>query len=75
MVDVKRKKGETFEALIRKFNKRLKQSGKVLQAKKVRYYRKKVTKNLGKDLALRRKEINEKREYLKKVGKLKEDKY
>lgn len=73
MVDVKRKKGESFEGLIRKFNKRIQQSGKVLQAKKIRYDKKEPNRNLRKKLALRRLKINSEREYLKKVGKLKEE--
>jgi len=73
MVDVKRKKGESFESLIRKFNKRIQQSGKVLQAKKIRYDKGTENKNLRKKLALRRLKINAEREYMKKVGKLKEE--
>ncbi len=73
MVEVKRKKGESFEGLIRKFTKRIQQSGKVLQAKKIRYDKKDPKKNLRKKLTLRRLKINAEREYLRKVGKLKEE--
>ena len=73
MVQVKRNKGESFEALARKFSKRIQQSGKMLQAKKIRFQAPKVNKNKRQSLALRRKEINEKREWLKKTGRLKED--
>ena len=37
MAEAKRKKNETFESLLRRFNKKLMQSGKLLQAKKIRY--------------------------------------
>jgi ribosomal protein S21 len=70
MAEAKRKKNETFESLLRRFNKKLMQSGKLLQAKKIRYLTKEPNKNLSKDLALRRKRIKEKKEYLKKIGKL-----
>ncbi|MBD3359103.1 MAG: 30S ribosomal protein S21 [Candidatus Buchananbacteria bacterium] len=70
MAEAKRKKNETFESLLRRFNKKLMQSGKLLQAKKIRYLTKEPNKNLSKDLALRRKRIKEKRDYLKKIGKL-----
>jgi len=73
MAEAKRKKGETFESLLRRFNKKVIQSGKILQAKKVRYLEKEPNKNLSKKLALRRKGIKEKKEYLKRVGKLIED--
>ena len=69
MAESKRKKGETFESLLRRFNKRMLQSGKILQAKKVRFLEKEPNKNLAKKLALRRLKIKAKKEYLKKIGK------
>jgi len=73
MIESKRKKGETFESLLRRFNKRILQSGVVLQAKKVRFKLKSPNKNLQKRLALRRLKIKGEREYLKKIGKLVEE--
>lgn len=73
MVEVKKKKSESFESLVRKFNRRIQQSGKVLQAKKIRYKEQPVNKNKRKKLTTRRLEINSKKEYLKKTGKIKED--
>ena len=73
MVESKRKKGETFESFLRRFNKRLIQSGKVLQFKKVRYHQKAKNKNLVKASTLHGKKVKEKIEYLKKVGRYKED--
>ncbi len=73
MAEVKRKKGETFESLLRRFNKRILQSGKILQAKKVRFLEKQPNKNLTKKLALRRLKIKAQKEYLKKIGKLIEE--
>jgi len=73
MAEAKRKKGETFESLLRRFNKKMMQSGKVLQAKKIRFLDKEPNKNLSKKLALRRQEIKAKKEYLKKIGKLSEE--
>lgn len=69
MSEVKRKKSETFESLLRRFNKRMIQSGKILQAKKIRFIEKNVNKNLSKRLALRRLKIKTKKDYLKKIGK------
>ena len=75
VVETRRKKGETFESLLRRFNKRLQQSGKLLQAKKVRFHERPSNKRMVKESALRRKEIKKSKEYLKKIGKLKEDTY
>ena len=73
MAEVKRKKGETFESLLRRFSKRMMQSGKLLQAKKVRFKTKEPNKNLAKKLALRKLKIKQQKEYLKKIGKLVEE--
>jgi ribosomal protein S21 len=73
MTEVKRRKGETFESLLRRFNKRILQSGKVLQAKKIRFLEKEPNKNLAKKLALRRLRIRRQKEYFRKIGKLIEE--
>jgi ribosomal protein S21 len=73
MAEAKRKKGETFESLLRRFNKKMMQSGKVLQAKKIRFLEKEPNKNLSKKLALRRQKIKTKKEYLRKIGKLSDE--
>ena len=73
MVEVKRKKGESFEAMIRKFNKRILQSGKTFQVRKVKFFQPKINKNKRKALTLRRLEINSKKDYFKKTGRIKED--
>jgi len=75
MAEVKRKKGESFEGLLRRFNRRLIESGKILQAKKIQFFRRPQNKNAIKLSALRRKELREKREYLRKIGRLKEDNF
>lgn len=72
MLEVKRKDNESFESLIRRFTKKTIQSGKILQAKKVRFYAKPKTRRELKESALRRKKITGKIEYLKKTGKLDE---
>lgn len=73
-VFVKRRKGESFEALLRRFSRRTSASGNILEKKKKRYHQDAENKNAQKASALRRMEIAEKREYLMKVGKLVEDK-
>jgi ribosomal protein S21 len=71
--EVKRKRGETFESMMRRFSRRVQQSGKLLQAKKIRFHTSDKSRNLQRASALRREEIKKKREYLKKIGKLKDE--
>lgn len=73
MPKVKSKKGETFESLLRRFNRKIMLSGKILQAKKVRFRKDEKNKRAERDSALRRNKINEKQDYLLKTGKLKEE--
>jgi ribosomal protein S21 len=73
VAEVKKKKNESFESLLRRFNRRLIQSGKVLQAKKIQFHRKDKNKNAQQKSALRRLELQSKREYLKKIGQLKDE--
>lgn len=71
--EVKRKRGETFESMMRRFSRRVQQSGKLLQAKKIRFHTSEKSRNLQRASALRREEIKKKRDYLKKIGKLKDE--
>lgn len=73
MVEVKRKKGESFESLLRRFGRRVQQSGKVLEARKIRFFAEKPNKNKVRESALRRLEMREKRDYLMRIGQLKEE--
>ena len=72
-VEVKRKKGESFEAVFRRFTRRMQQSGKPLTVRAKRYLAKTPSKNRTRDSAIRRLEMGEKREYLLKTGKVKEE--
>ena len=72
MLEVKKKDNESFEALMRRFSKKLMQSGRIIQAKKVRFHTKPLNKRAQKLKALRSEEISSKREYLRKIGKLDE---
>ena len=73
MAEVKRKRGETFESLIRRFSKKVQQSGRLIQMRKIRYHNKDKNKTANRAAAARREEITAKREYLKKIGKLIEE--
>ena len=72
-VDVKRKKGERFETLLRRFNTRVIRSGKIFDARDARFRKKGATKAKLKEGALRRITNREKRAWLLKTGQLVED--
>jgi len=73
MVQFKRKKGESFESFLRRFNKRLQQSGKLMEARRGRYVKKDKNENQKKTSALISLKLRSKKEYLRKIGKLKEE--
>ena len=73
VAEIKRKKGESFESLVRRFNRKVQQSGKQIQTRKIRFHKPDKSRNLQRDSALRRMEIRKMREYLKKIGRLEED--
>ncbi len=73
MVDFKRKKGESFENFLRRFNKKLQQTGKLYEARQRQYRQKKKNKKQQKQYALVSKKIRSEKEYLRKIGKLKEN--
>jgi len=72
MVQFKRKKNESFESFLRRFNKRLQQSKKLLKARKNRYRQIESNKRQIKNSALIGLQLKKKKEYLRKIGKLDE---
>jgi len=73
VAEVKRKRGESFEGLLRRFSRKVQESGRILQAKKIRFHAKPSSKNATRGLALRREQLREKREYLIKTGQATEE--
>lgn len=73
MLEVQRKKGENFDALLRRFKRRVQQSGTLLQAKKIRFYTGEPSKSAKRRSALHRSRAAAKREYLSKIGRLPEE--
>lgn len=72
MVNVKRKKGESFESLYRRFSRRVQQSGSMLQVRKTRFRVEEPNKTKVKKSALRRIVAGARRAYLIRVGQLDE---
>ena len=70
VVEVKKKDGESFESLLRRFNRKIQQSGVLVRARKTRFFEPAKSKRLIREDARRRAGIKEKREELKKSGKI-----
>ncbi len=70
MSEVKRRKGESFEAFFRRTKRLTQRSGKLLQARKIRFFEKTPGKNVQHDQALKRVKKTNEYEYLRKIGKL-----
>ncbi len=72
-MEFKRKKGEGFESFVRRFNKSLQQSRKLFTVRQNKYVQPNRNKNKQKEYALASLKIRAKKEYLRKIGKLKEE--
>ena len=73
MVDVKRKKGESFEAMYRRFSKRMQQTKTILEAKSRQHVAPKKSRTAKKTSALVSLQLRAKKEWLRKIGKLEEE--
>ncbi|MBU2566684.1 30S ribosomal protein S21 [Patescibacteria group bacterium] len=73
MAEVNRKKGETFDALLRRFTRRVQQGGVILEVRKNRFRTSAENRNKKRRSALRRVEKKSQYEYLYKTGQLKDD--
>ncbi len=69
MVEVKKKDGESFEGMFRRFSRKIQQSGVLIRARRTRFYTREKSRNLQKVAARRRSKNREIREELKKLGK------
>jgi len=72
-VEVKKQKGETTRGLLRRFSRRIQQSGVLVNARKSRFHEKEKTKRERRDNALRRVKIGKEKEKLRKMGLLEEE--
>lgn len=70
MIEVKKKEHESVESLVRRFNKRVQQSGVLIRAKKRRFFEKPRSRNKQRAAAMRGKLIQERKEYLRRTGQL-----
>jgi ribosomal protein S21 len=73
MVEVKKKKNETFDALLRRFQRRFQSSGKQIESKRRRFHDGGQNNTQRHESALRRVTKGAEFAYLTKTGQLKED--
>lgn len=69
-LEVKRKPKESTQSLIRRFSQRIRQSGVLVQARKIRFKKKPKSKQAKKRAALRREQLRKEYQRLEKLGKL-----
>ncbi len=72
-MEFKRKKNESFEAFLRRFNRTIIRSRKLFEVRQNKYLKPKMNKSKQKDYALTSMKLREKKEYLKKIGRIKEE--
>jgi len=70
-LEIKKEGRETSQNLVRRFSRRMKQSGILLRARKARFQKKSQSQQMKKRSALRREELKKEYEKLEKLGKLK----
>jgi ribosomal protein S21 len=68
-LEVKKQDRETSQGLVRRFSRRMKQSGILLSARKVRFFDRPKSKQMKKRSALRREELRKEYELADKMGK------
>lgn len=73
MSEIKRKKGESFDAFMRRVKRRWQQSGKLLQARKVQFFVEKKSKNVQRDQRVKYIKRIKKEDYLRKIGRLRDE--
>tara|TARA_Y100000310_G_C20395913_1_gene675097 strand:+ start:454 stop:714 length:261 start_codon:yes stop_codon:yes gene_type:complete len=73
MTEVTRKNNESFESMLRRFKNRVQMSGRLLQARKIKFLAPSENKTKKKAAALKRKGVKEKINYLLKSGKITEE--
>lgn len=69
MVEVKKKDNESFENLLRRFQRKIQQSGVLVRARKTRFFEPVKSRNLQRSAAQRRSVMRVAREEMKKLGK------
>ncbi|MFH1820752.1 MAG: hypothetical protein ABH805_02465 [Candidatus Nealsonbacteria bacterium] len=69
-LEVKKQERETSQSLVRRFGRRIQQSGLLIRARRNRFYVRPKSQQAKKKAALRREELKKEYQQLKKLGKL-----
>lgn len=69
MFEVKKQERETSQNLVRRFSRRVKKSGLLFRARKIRFKNRPKSRQMKKRSALRREELKRKYKKLEKLGK------
>ncbi len=72
MVEVRKRDNEGTESLVRRFGRKVQQSGVLLQARKIRFHVRKKSRRKVREEAQRRSELTAERERLIKLGEIDE---
>jgi len=72
-IEVKKQSGETTRGLLRRFSRRIQQSGILIQVRKERFYEKDKNRGERRKSAVRRVKIGKEKEKLRKMGLLEEE--
>jgi ribosomal protein S21 len=75
MVEVRKRDNESSDSLIRRFSRKVQESGVLLQARKVQFFQRKKSKKKIRQEAQRRSELQAERERLIKLGEIDEYSY
>ncbi len=71
-LEILKQERESSQSLVRRFQKRIQQSGLLLRARKIRFRQRRKSEQMKKRAALRREELKKEYEKLKKLGKITE---
>jgi len=69
-LEIKKQEKETSQSLIRRFSRRMKQSGILISARKARFFEKEKSSQMKKRSALRKEELRKEYEKMEKMGKV-----
>jgi small subunit ribosomal protein S21 len=69
LVEVKKKDNESFDSLLRRFNRKIQQSGVLIRARKIRFWQSPKSRNLQKVAARRRAQIKQEKDEIKRLSK------
>lgn len=70
-LNVRRKERETSQSLIRRFSRRVRKSGILIQARKNKFHKRSKSRQMKKRAALRREELKKEYERREKMGETK----